>query len=162
MQYLQNDTAANLIADTVTSLVSNRLNQGKRLINVMSGGDDNNTHCYYFIDKDQEHIVNTYREIRESTNLYDIEILMVHLECMVIEDKYYTVYDHDAKILEVRSLITDSATASTYFLDRLWNDKNAKSIKKIYVHDNEVFNTIEDLMLYLVKQKKNNLLFNEL
>nr|DAK89584.1 MAG TPA: hypothetical protein [Caudoviricetes sp.] len=29
MQYLQNDTAANIIADTVTSLVSKRLNQGK-------------------------------------------------------------------------------------------------------------------------------------
>ena len=40
MQYLQNDTAANIIADTVTSLVSKRLNQGKRLINVMSGGYD--------------------------------------------------------------------------------------------------------------------------
>lgn len=29
MQYLQNDTAANIIADTVTRLVSKRLNQGK-------------------------------------------------------------------------------------------------------------------------------------
>lgn len=162
MQYLQNDTAANIIADTVTSLVSKRLNQGKRLINVMSGGYDNNTHCYYFIDKDQSHIVNTMDEIRNSTNLYDLEILMIHLEYMVIEEKYYEVYDHDVKVLEVRSLVTDSATASTLFLNRLWNDKDAKSIKKIYVHDNEVFNTIEDLMLYLVKQKKNNLLFNEL
>nr|DAK89585.1 MAG TPA: hypothetical protein [Caudoviricetes sp.] len=116
----------------------------------MSGGYDNNTHCYYFIDKDQEHIVNTNEEIRENTNLYDIEILMVHLECMVIEDKYYAVYDYDAKILEVRSLITDSATASTYFLDRLWQHKDAKSIKKIYVHNNEVFNTIENLILHFI------------
>ena len=162
MQYLQNDTAANIIADTVTSLVSKRLSQGKRLINVMSGGDDNNIHCYYFIYKDQSHIVNTIDEIRNSTNLSELEILMIHLEYMVIEEKYYEVYDHDVKVLEVRSLVTDSATASTLFLNRLWNDKDAKSIKKIYVHDNEVFNTIEDLILYLVKQKKNNLLFNEL
>lgn len=82
----------------------------------MSGGYDNNTHCYYFIDKDQEHIVNTNEEIRENTNLYDIEIL----------------------------------TASTYFLDRLWQHKDAKSIKKIYVHNNEVFNTIENLILHFI------------
>lgn len=161
MQYLQNDTAANIIADTVMSLVSKRLNDGKRLINVLSGGHNNNTHCYYSIDKDQEHIVNTNKEIRENTNLYDIEILMIHLEYMIIEEKYYEVYDHDAKVLEVRSLVTDSATASTCFLDRLWNDKDAKSIKKVYVHNNEIFNTIEELILHLVKQKEDNLLFNE-
>lgn len=153
MQYLQNDTAANIIADTVTSLVSKGLNQGKRLINVMSGGYDNNTHCYYFIDKDQSHIVNTMDEIHDKRNLYDVEILMIHLDYQIIEDEHHEVYDHDAKILEVRSLVTDSATATTLFLDTLWKHKDVKSIKKIYVYKNEVFDTVENLILYLVDQK---------
>lgn len=153
MQYLQNDTAANIIADTVTSLVSEKLQNGKRLINVLSGGNDNNTHCYYFIDKDQSHIVNTNREINEKENLYDVEVLMIHLDYQTIEDEQYEVYDHDAKILEVRSLVTDSATATTLFLDTLWKHKDTKSIKKIYVYKNEVFDTIQNLILYLVDQK---------
>lgn len=120
---------------------------------MLSGGHDNNTHCYYFIDKDQSHIVNTNREINEKKNLYDVEVLMVHLDYQVIEDEHHEVYDHDAKILEVRSLVTDSATATTFFLDTLWKHKDAKSIKKIYVYKNEVFDTVENLILYLVDQK---------
>lgn len=153
MQYLQNDTAANIIADIVTSLVSEKLQNGKRLINVLSGGYNNNTHCYYFIDKDQSHIVNTNREINEKKNLYDVEVLMIHLDYQIIEDEHYEVYDHDAKILEVRTLQTDSATASTLFLDKLWEHKDVRSIKKIYVYKNEVFDTIQNLILYLVDQK---------
>lgn len=165
MQYLQNDTAANIIADTVTSLVSEKLQNGKRLINVLSGGYDNNTHCYYFIDKDQKHIVNTHREISEHKNLYDVEILMIHLDYQVIEDEHYEIYDHDAKTLEVRELITDSATATTFFLDTLWKHKDVKSIKKIYVYKNEVFDRKADLIFHLVDERDargNNLLFNEL
>ena len=165
MQYLQNDTAANIIADTVTSLVSKRLNQGKRLINVMSGGYDNNTHCYYFIDKDQSHIVNTMDEIHDKRNLYDVEVLMIHLEYIDIEDDDYSIYNSDVKLLEVRTLQTDSATASTLFLDKLYEDKDSKLIKKIYVYKNEVFNTEADLVFHLVDERDargNNLLFNEL
>ena len=120
---------------------------------MLSGRDDNNTHCYYFIDKDQSHIVNTNREINEKKNLYDVEVLMVHLDYQVIEDEHHEVYDHDAKILEVRSLVTDSATATTFFLDTLWKHKDVKSIKKIYVYKNDVFDTVENLILYLVDQK---------
>lgn len=44
---------------------------------------------------------------------------MIHLEYIDIEDDDYSIYNSDVKLLEVRTLQTDSATASTLFLHKL-------------------------------------------
>ena len=149
MNYLQNDKLANIVSTNITTLISRKFQQGKRLLDIRSGGLNTATRCYYFIDQNQEHIVNTVNEIRDEINGYDVELLMTHWKFIDIEDHDNSMYVYNAKIFEISSLVTDSFTASTDFLDELWENKDTKILKRIYAYEDEIFDSERDLIEYL-------------
>lgn len=154
MIYLHNDKLANIISERVSTLVSRKLKQGKRILDIKSIGFYDGIRCFFFIDENQEHIVHGAKEFREETNGYDIEILMTHWNFIDIEDDDSSLYVYDAKVFEIGILSTDSFTASTDVLDELWEDKDTKILKRLYAYKDEIFDSEADLKQYLMNNRE--------
>ena len=154
MNYLHNDKVANVISKQINKLIRRKFLHEKRLLDVRSGGSNSLIRCYYFIDENQEHIVHTVKEFREEINSYDVEVLMTHWNFIDIEDDDSSVYVYDAKVFEIGILLTDSFTASTDFLDYLWEDRDTEILKRIYAYEDKIFYSVSEIIEYVRNNRK--------
>lgn len=154
MNYLHNDKVANVISNQINKLIRRKFLHEKRLLDVRSGGSNSLMRCYYFIDENQEHIVHTTKEFREEINSYDVEVLMTHWNFIDIEDDDSSVYVYDAKVFEIGILLTDSFTASTDFLDYLWEDRDTEILKRIYAYEDKIFYSVSEIIEYVRSNRK--------
>lgn len=154
MNYLHNDKVANVISNQINKLIRRKFLHEKRLLDIRSGGSNSLMRCYYFIDENQEHIVHTTKEFREEINGYDVEVLMTHWNFIDIEDDDSSVYVYDAKVFEIGILLTDSFTASTDFLDYLWEDRDTKILKRIYAYKDKIFYNVSEIIEHVRNNRK--------
>lgn len=151
MNFYENNEVANLITNRLNSLITRKLND-KYLVDVKSGGINNATRCYFFVDKDIEKISRTNKEKIKSLNLYDVEILFVRWTyCKNIIDK--DLFIDDVKEFSISKLIVDCNRADYSFLDSLYEEGNCDLLMKVYAYDNKAFNNIEEIIEYEKRRK---------
>lgn len=151
MNFYENNEVANLITNRLNSLITRKLND-KYLVDVKSGGINNATRCYFFVDKDIEKITRTNKEKIKSLNLYDVEILFVRWTyCKNIIDK--DLFVDDVKEFSISKLIVDCNRADYSFLDSLYEEGNCDLLMKIYAYDNKAFNSIKEIIEYEKRKK---------
>lgn len=151
MNFYENNEVANLITNRLNSLITRKLND-KYFVDVKSGGINNATRCYFFVDKDIEKISRTNKEKIKSLNLYDVEILFVRWTyCKNIIDK--DLFIDDVKEFSISKLIVDCNRADYSFLDSLYEEGNCDLLMKVYAYDNKAFNNIEEIIEYEKRRK---------
>lgn len=79
---------------------------------------------------------------------------MTHWNFIDIEDDDSLVYVYDAKVFEIGILLTDSFTASTYFLDYLWEDRDTEILKRIYAYEDKIFYSVSEIIEYVRSNRK--------
>lgn len=151
MNFYENNEVAKIVTNRLNSLIIRKLND-KYLVDVKSGGINNATRCYFFLDKDIEKITRTNKEKIKSLNLYDVEILFVRWICHgnVIDDDLFI---DDIKEFSIHRLITDCDRANYEFLDSLFEESDCDLLMKIYAYDNKAFNSIEEIIEYERRKK---------
>lgn len=143
MSFYENNEVANILIEKINQLLLRKL-KDKKLIEVKSGGLNNAIKCYYFIDKDEDKIIERRRELH---NPYDVEILFAkwsYVKDILENDLCIT----DIKEYRIFNLITDPETSKTDFLDTLSEDKDCREIFKIYTYGDKAFKTIDDIVKY--------------
>lgn len=151
MNFYENNEVAKIITNRLNSLITRKLND-KYLVDVKSGGINNATRCYFFVDKDIEKITRTNKEKIKSLNLYDVEILFVRWTyCKNIIDK--DLFIDDVKEFSISKLIVDCNRADYSFLDSLYEEGNCDLLMKVYAYDNKAFNSIEEIIEYERRKK---------
>lgn len=151
MNFYENNEVAKIITNRLNSLITRKLND-KYLVDVKSGGINNATRCYFFVDKDVEIITKTEREKIKTSNLYDIEILFIRWTyCKNIIDN--DLFIDDVKEFSISKLIVDCNRADYSFLNSLYEEENCDLLMKVYAYDNKAFNNIEEIIEYEKRRK---------